>query len=136
MAPAKGRELSPEHKAAMADGRRQSRIVSKYLEALDTHKPKRGRRRTKESIAAKLSKIESQMAEVSQIKRLELVQERINLEKAMAGLDEEFDITGLEQDFAAVAAAYGQSKGISYSAWREIGVAPSVLEQAGIRRGA
>ena len=136
MAPAKGRELSPEHKAAMADGRRQSRIVSKYLEALDTHKPKRGRRRTKESIAAKLSKIESQMAEVSQIKRLELVQERIDLEKAMAGLDEEFDITGLEQDFAAVAAAYGQSKGISYSAWREIGVAPSVLEQAGIRRGA
>jgi len=136
MAPAKGRGLSPEHKAAMADGRRQSRIVSKYLEALDTHKPKRGRRRTKESITAKLSKIEAQMAEASQIKRLELFQERIDLEKAMAGLDEEFDITELEQDFAAVAAVYGQSKGISYTAWREIGVAPSVLEQAGIRRGA
>jgi len=136
MAPAKGRELSPEHKAAMADGRRQSRIVSKYLEALDTHKPKRGRRRTKESITAKLAGIESQIAAASPIKRLELVQERIDLEKALANIDEGFDITELEQNFVAVAAAYGQSKGISYSAWREIGVAPTVLQQAGITRGA
>jgi len=136
MAPAKGRELSPEHKAAMADGRRQSRIVSKYLEALETHKPKRGRRRTKESITAKLAGIESQIDGASPIKRLELVQERIDLEKALANIDEGFDITELEQNFVAVAAAYGQSKGISYSAWREIGVAPAVLQQAGITRGA
>jgi len=136
MAPAKGRELSPEHKAAMADGRRQSRIVSKYLEALEAHKPKRGRRRTKESMRNKLAGIESQIADASPIKRLELVQERIDLEKALANIDEGFDITELERDFVSVASAYGQSKGISYSAWREIGVAPPVLQQAGITRGA
>ncbi len=134
MSPAKGRELSPEHKAAMADGRRQSRIVSKYLEALESHKPRRGRRRTKESMAAKLASIESQIDSASPIKRLELVQERIDIEKALASADESFDITELEQNFVEVAAAYGQSKGISYSAWREIGVAPGVLKQAGITR--
>lgn len=120
----------------MAEGRRQSRVVSRYLEALEAHKPKRGRRRTKESITAKLSSIESQIPDASPIKRLELVQERIDLEKALANIDDEFDITELEQGFVAVAAEYGQSKGISYSAWREIGVAPAVLQRAGITRGA
>jgi len=135
MSPAKGRELSPEHKAAMADGRRQSRVVSRYLEALETHKPKRGRRRTKESMAAKLSSIELQIGGATAIKRLELVQERIDIEQALANADDSFDISELEQNFVAVAAEYGQSKGISYSAWREIGVAPAVLKQAGITRG-
>jgi len=136
MTPAKGSGLSPEHKAAMADGRRQSRVVAKYLEALEAHKPKRGRRRTKESMTAKLASIESQLAKSSAIKRLELVQERMDVEKALANIDEQFDITELEQNFVSIAAAYGQSKGISYAAWREIGVAAATLQQAGITRGA
>jgi len=85
-------------------------------------------------MAAKLASIESQIDGASPIKRLELVQERIDIEKALASADESFDITELEQNFVEVAAAYGQSKGISYSAWREIGVAPGVLKQAGITR--
>jgi hypothetical protein len=33
-----------------------------------------------------------------------------------------------------VAAEYGQRKGISYAAWRELGVSPAVLKRAGITR--
>ena len=41
----------------------------------------------------------------------------------------------LEADFTAVAAAYGARKGITYRAWRELGVEPRVLAAAEIRRG-
>ncbi len=136
MAPAKGRELSSSHKAAMAEGRSQSRVISKYLEALESHKPKRGRRRTPDSMKAKLAAIDVQINDASAIKRLELVQERIDIEKELANTEAAFDISDLENSFVAVAAAYGASKGISYSAWREIGVAAAVLKRAGINRSA
>jgi len=111
MAPAKGRELSPSHKAAMAEGRSQSRVVSKYLDALESHKPKRGRRRTPESMKAKLANIDEKIGEASAIKRLELVQERINIEKDLANAEATFDISDLENAFVAIAGSYGASKG-------------------------
>ncbi|HVT78054.1 MAG TPA: hypothetical protein VHD87_13550, partial [Acidimicrobiales bacterium] len=44
------------------------------------------------------------------------------------------DIDALEAAFVQVADAYGKAKGISYAAWREIGVDPAVLKRAGISR--
>jgi hypothetical protein len=35
------------------------------------------------------------------------------------------DLADLEAQFGRVAASYGESKGITYSAWREFGVATS-----------
>ena len=43
-------------------------------------------------------------------------------------------MTALEQDFIKAAAEYGRRKGITYAAWREVGVAPSVLKAARISR--
>ena len=40
----------------------------------------------------------------------------------------------LEKAFVKHAKAYSDSKGISYAAWREIGVTPEVLKAAGITR--
>ena len=42
--------MSDSHKAALAEGREQGRAVRRYLEALEAHKLKRGRKRTQESI--------------------------------------------------------------------------------------
>ena len=42
----------------------------------------------------------------------------------------------MEADFVAVAANYGNRQGISYAAWREVGVQPDVLRRAGITRSA
>lgn len=36
--------MSAEHKRALAVGRDEGRAVRQYLEALEAHKPKRGRR--------------------------------------------------------------------------------------------
>lgn len=135
MAQSKTRTMSPEHKQALADGRSQSRAVKAYLEALETNRPKRGRKRTPESISARLAKIETELAAADPLKRVNLIQEKINLEaevKAAAG--DTVDLDALEASFVESAGAYSASKGITYEAWREVGVPRSVLAKAGIGR--
>lgn len=69
------------------------------------------------------------------ITRLELVQERLDLEDELAVLESAGeDISELEAGFVEVAAEYSDRKGISYSAWRQIGVEASVLKAAGLTR--
>jgi hypothetical protein len=105
------------------------------LEALEAHKPKRGRKRTQETIKKRLSAIEEQLPEADPLTRVHLLQERMNLERELAAGDNSVDLAYLEEGFLAAAAPYGQRKGITYAAWREAGVDPSVLRKAGIRRG-
>ena len=71
--------MSDSHKAALAEGREQGRAVRRYLEALEAHKPKRGRKRTQESIEKRLAGIEEQLPDADPLTRLHLVQERMNL---------------------------------------------------------
>jgi hypothetical protein len=127
--------MTDEHKAALAEGRSQGRAVRRYLEALEAHKPKRGRKRTADSIKKRLAKIETELPEADRLKSLHLVQERIDLENELAGMDETIDLTSLENDFVKAAAPYSQRRGISYAAWRTLGVPPNVLKRAGIGRG-
>jgi hypothetical protein len=134
MAPRK--EMTDEHKAALAEGRSQGRAVRSYLEALDAHRPKRGRKRTPESMRARLATIESTIDSADPMTRLQLVQERLDLAAAIAAAETTIDLSALEEGFVAAAAAYGERKGISYSAWREVGVPAAVLKRAGIGRGA
>jgi hypothetical protein len=127
--------MSAQHKAALAVGRSEGRAVRNYLEALEAHKPKRGRRRTPESIAARLEKIEADLDEAEPIKRVDLIQERINLEAELAAYDNKKDISELEAAFIESAAGYSTRKGITYAAWREAGVSAATLSAAGITRG-
>jgi hypothetical protein len=126
--------MSAEHKAALAEGRNQGRSVRRYLEALDRHRPKRGRKRTSDSIKKRLERIELELPEADQLKRLQLIQERIDLSAELEILDTNVDLTGLEEEFVKAAAAYSGRKGISYAAWRELGVEAAVLKRAGISR--
>ncbi|MGH9182370.1 MAG: hypothetical protein ACRDZ9_00845 [Acidimicrobiales bacterium] len=134
MAQRKKRVVTDEHKAAMAQGRTQSRVVSSYLEALETHKPKRGRKRTPETIGRRLSTIDRQLESANQINRLSLIQERIDLLHEREALEGGVDLSALEDEFVNVAKAYGERKGISYQAWRALGVPASALKRAGISR--
>ena len=126
--------MSNEHKAALAEGRAQGRAVRRYLEALEAHKPKRGRKRTPESISKRLEKIETDLPAADPLKRLMLIQERLDLQAELASTGESVDLEGLESEFAGVAREYGERKGISYTAWRELGVPSAVLKRAGIGR--
>ena len=137
MAPKKARApMSDEHKAALAEGRNQGRAVRRYLEALDAHKPKRGRKRTPESMKKRLDRIDAELVSADPLKRLQLIQERLDLKEELDAAGRTVDLSGLEQGFVDAAAAYSKRKGISYAAWRELGVEPAVLKRAGIGRGA
>jgi len=126
--------MSDEHKAALAEGRNQGRAVRRYLEALEAHKPRRGRKRTSDSIQKRLTKIESELANADALKRLQLIQERLDLTSELQSAEAKVDLTELEQGFFDAAAAYSARKGISYAAWRELGVDAAVLKGAGISR--
>jgi hypothetical protein len=129
------RTMSDEHKAALAAGRESGRAVRRYLEALESNRPKRGRKRTPESIQKRLDVIEERIPEADPLTRVNLIQERIDLSAELGFMTSTGpDLQELEADFVAHAAAYSDRKGICYSAWRELGVPASVLKQAEVSR--
>jgi hypothetical protein len=127
-------KMTDEHKKALAEGRAQGRAVRRYLDALEKNRPRRGRRRTPQGITKRLEAIEVEIAAADPLKRVQLIQERIDLLDELATATETVDIAELEADFVENAAGYSGRKGISYAAWRELGVPATVLRQAGISR--
>ncbi|MFP5377770.1 MAG: hypothetical protein ACLGIO_13460 [Acidimicrobiia bacterium] len=129
--------MSDRHKAALAEGREQGRAVRRYLEALEQSRPKRGRKRTKETVERRLAEVERRLAEAEPLGRLHLIQERMDLREELAAMDGDgVDLGALEDASVAAAPAYGARRGITSSAWRAAGVPPSVLRRAGIGRSA
>ena len=112
--------------------------IRDYLKALEQNAPQRGRKRTTESVGRQMATLEGELAGASITKRLGLIQQRIELEADLEALSQaaSVDLTALEAGFATYAAAYGGRRGISYAAWREIGVSSATLKSAGIRRSA
>jgi uncharacterized Ntn-hydrolase superfamily protein len=131
--PAK-RTMSADHKAKLAQGRNESRIVSKYLDALAAGKGKRGRKRTPESISIQIARIDKAMAVASPIQKLELTQKRYDLVAEHGRLTSRVDLTSVEKDFVKVAKSFASRNGISYNAFRELGVSADVLKRCGISR--
>lgn len=128
--------MTEDHKEALAVGRAEGRMVRAYLEALDSMRPKRGRKRTKESIARQLERIEAELPSADPLKRLQLTQEQIDLQEEMQNMETGIDLAALESEFTQVAKDYAERKGISYTAFRQIGVPAAVLKKAGISRAA
>ena len=119
-----------------AQEKADNKAVRDYLDVLAASAPKRGRKRTADSVKARISAIGNAMGDASATKRLGLVQERLDLEAeldAMARADSG-DIGDLEAGFVKTATSYGGRRGISYAAWREVGVSAATLKAAGIRR--
>jgi hypothetical protein len=125
--------MSEEHKAALAKGRKESRAIKRYLEALGARKP--GRPVTPERLEARISDLDAKVAaESDPLKTLELRQARIDARAALAKASATVDMDTLEAGFVSAAKGYSERKGISYTAWREQGVPAAVLAKAGIPR--
>jgi hypothetical protein len=125
--------MSAEHKAALAQGRREGRAVKRYLEALGNRRP--GRPVTPARLREKIAALEPRIAAATDpLKALEMRQERIDAEAALARAEASEDLATLEAAFVEHAGSYSERKGISYSAWREAGIAAEVLRRAGIGR--
>ena len=126
--------MSDDHKAALAEGRAQGRAVSRYLEALAANKPKRGRKRTTDSVKARLAKVEAELVDADPLRKLQLTQEQMDLQAELEATEPSFDISELEAAFIAAAGPYAARNGLTYTAFRAVGVAPAVLRAAGIPR--
>ena len=107
-----------------------------YLAALRANKPKRGRKRTPDSIQKRIAAIDEQLTTADPLSELRLVQEKRNLSDEMVSMDTQVDLGSLESAFVQVAASYSTRQGIGYAAWRDVGVPAAVLKQAGISRAA
>src|SRR5688500_11460790 len=89
---AKKRTMSAGHKEALAVGRNESRAVSSYLKALEANKPKRGRKRTAETVKSRLSKIDAEMRDADALSMLNLRQERLDLQNELATMNQKSDL--------------------------------------------
>lgn len=128
--------ITAEHKAAITAGRAQVEAIRAYLDALATPKP-RGKVRTAAEIRKELARVKADAErEPSPGRRLALVQRRLDLESelAAASAPRHDQMSELESTFVEHALAYSQRKGLTYAAWREVGVPAAVLVRAGIKR--
>jgi hypothetical protein len=100
--------MSQAHKEALAVGREEGRAVRRYLEALDAHKPKRGRKRNPESIQKRLDEIDEKLQSSDALSRVHLVQERMDLESELQSKDAQIDLGALEEQFIKAAKNYSQ----------------------------
>src|SRR5260370_1054423 len=89
--------MSDAHKQALAEGREQGRAVRQYLEALEAHKPKRGRKRTPDSIRKRLATIEERVGSADPLSRLQLVEERMDLQRELEAGPQKVDLSALEK---------------------------------------
>ncbi|MEL6893218.1 MAG: hypothetical protein AAFP84_16620, partial [Actinomycetota bacterium] len=85
---AKKTPMSADHKAALAKGRAEGKAVRDYLEGLRATKPKRGRKRTADTVQQRLEAIEDELPEASPMDELLLVQERRDLEAELEAMSQ------------------------------------------------
>jgi hypothetical protein len=126
--------MSKAHKDALARGRQEGRAVRRYLEALESQRPRRGRKRTPESMKKRLGVVNQHLSTADALARLHLLQEKADLSAELARSASNGNLAALEKAFVAVAKAYGKRKGIAYNAWRGAGVSAAVLQRADITR--
>ncbi|MEA3501879.1 MAG: hypothetical protein U9R47_03830 [Actinomycetota bacterium] len=126
--------MTEEHKAALAQGRRESKAIKSYLEAVAVPK-RRGRPVTPEMLEAKIDALDTKLrTENDPLARVDLFQARIDAQAALDAMTATVDLDALEVGFIEHAASYSERKGITWPAWREAGVSTAVLAAAGVQR--
>jgi hypothetical protein len=126
--------MTEGHKAALATGRRESRAIKAYLAAIATPK-RRGRPVSPEILEGKIETLDEKIRLTTDpLARVDLIQARLDTQAALDQMNATTDMEALEEGFVRHAASYSQRKGITWTAWREIGVPASVLAAAGVKR--
>jgi hypothetical protein len=132
--PAK-RTLSAAHKRALAEGRTMSATVDRYLAAVNTPL-RRGRKVTKATLEQRLASARMRVKTATGVEKVLAAQEVRDSQAKIAQLSSTagVDLKSLEAAFVKIAKRFGESRGISYGAWRDGGVSAQVLKRAGIAR--
>lgn len=124
-------ELTEKHASALRTGRAQADSVRRYLDSIAGG---RQRRQSPEQLATRLERVTAQYETASALDKLRLAQEQLDIEAAIADSGNADTAAQYEAEFIQVAADYSERKGLTYAAWRQVGVPAAVLKQAGISR--
>lgn len=110
--------------------------MRRYLSAVEGARPGRGTKRTGDAIGNRITKVDELLVSADPLTRVHLTQERIELhaEYVRVTNGNSGDPAQYERDFIRVARSYGDRNGITYAAWRQVGVDAAVLERAGIHK--
>ena len=127
--------MTDEHREALAVGRRQGNTVRAYLEVLEANKPKRGRKRTADTVRRNIQTNDDTIDTLDPLQRVLKVQERMDLEDELSKMTAATDFSDLEAAFIDVAADFSKRRNVTYRAWRTVGVPAEVLTRAGVKRG-
>ncbi len=115
-----------------SSARAQAKVIREYLEAIERNRPRRGRKRTRDTVEKQLGQVDVLLEDAEPLDRLHLIQRKIDLETELENLKNKVDIRDLESRFVAAAKEYSDRKGLSYDAWHALGISNEVLERAGI----
>ncbi len=109
------------------------KLTQKEIEAIQKGK---GRRVDPKTIERRLAKARQALAAAKNpLQKIELTEKVLRLEKALKEAQKGGGKTSdVEKAFIQHAASFARRKGISYRAFREMGVPPDVLAKAGIKR--
>ena len=124
--------LTDAHKQALAAGREESRHVRAYLDALDSSRQRRVRRRPVAEAKAELTEVTREVESATGFRRLELISRRIELENELGSESAEAELRKLRDMFVRHAASYARRRGIPRQAFKEWGVPAADVREAGI----
>src|SRR2546423_9216456 len=82
----RGAKMTAKHKAALAAGRDEGRAIRRYLEVLVANKPRRGRKRTRESVDKQLAETLERLSAASALDRVHLLPRRTDLERGLGAI--------------------------------------------------
>lgn len=114
----------------------QERTVRRYLSDVEGGRAGRSAKRTADAVGNRITKVDELLVSADPLSRVHLTQERIELHAEYVRLTNghQQERSQLERDFLRVVRSYGDRHGITYAAWRQVGVEAAVLEKAGIRK--
>lgn len=133
---AKKRRLSPQHKAALAEGRTMSATVDRYITYINMPKT-RGRKVPLAELRRRREAARETVRTATGVAKLTAAQDARDLEARIATLEAASNGTNgakLEADFIKVAKRFGAARSVGYGAYREAGVSAVVLKKAGVAR--
>ncbi len=127
--PGKKTQPTPEHLAALAQGRTEGRAIREYLNALQNQE-KGVRGRAPKSAADIQAAIDASNDPVERLKLRPALRAAALREAAGS----EHDMEALEEGFVKYVASYSKRFGLVYGDWRAEGVPATTLKRAGFGR--
>lgn len=121
--------------ATATDKRKETKQIDLYLTALEASRVQLARgRRTRDWLENHLKELDAKIPATTGVQKLLLIQDHEETRNDLEAFKQADNMAELEKGFIKHAASYSERHGISFAAWRRVGVSADVLTEAGVTR--